>query len=137
MSIFQAPILIVDDDAASLMAMQEVLKSLGSPLVTASSGEEALRCVLEDDFAASGLRQRHVQVCLEIIDRLESEDAALSTRVGGLEDRREADGLRRGRRVTHRARRGELWLRHTFLRELAPHRDLVRHRVSDVRAHAR
>jgi len=52
MSIFQAPILIVDDDPASLMAMREVLKSLGSPLVTAHSGEEALRCVLDDDFAA-------------------------------------------------------------------------------------
>ena len=52
MSFFQAPILIVDDDPASVMAMQEVLKSLGSPLVTANSGEEALRCVLEDDFAA-------------------------------------------------------------------------------------
>jgi signal transduction histidine kinase len=52
MSLFQAPILIVDDDPASVMAMQEVLKSLGSPLVTANSGEEALRRVLEDDFAA-------------------------------------------------------------------------------------
>ena len=52
MSFFQAPILIVDDDRASAIAMQEVLKSLGSPLVTANSGEEALRCVLEDDFAA-------------------------------------------------------------------------------------
>ena len=52
MSIFQAPILIVDDDPSSVMAMQEVLKSLGSPLVTAHSGEEALRCILDDDFAA-------------------------------------------------------------------------------------
>ncbi len=51
-SSFQNPILIVDDDAASLMAMQELLKSLGPPLVTASSGEEALRRVLEDDFSA-------------------------------------------------------------------------------------
>ncbi len=52
MSIFQAPILIVDDDPSSVLAMQEVLKSLGSPLVTAHSGEEALRCVLDADFAA-------------------------------------------------------------------------------------
>ena len=52
MSIFQAPILIVDDDPASAMAMEGVLKSLGSPLVTANSGEEALRRVLDDDFAA-------------------------------------------------------------------------------------
>ena len=52
MSLFQAPILIVDDDPASVLAMQEVLKTLGSPLVTANSGEEALRRVLDDDFAA-------------------------------------------------------------------------------------
>ena len=52
MSIFQAPILIVDDDPASTRAMEAVLKSLGSPLVTANSGEEALRRVLDDDFAA-------------------------------------------------------------------------------------
>lgn len=48
----QASILIVDDDRASLMAMQEVLVTLGARLVTASSGEEALRRVLEEDFAA-------------------------------------------------------------------------------------
>jgi signal transduction histidine kinase len=48
----QASILIVDDDRASIVAMQEILASLGARLVAASSGEEALRCVLEDDFAA-------------------------------------------------------------------------------------
>ena len=58
MSIFQAPILIVDDDPASVVAMQEVLKTLGSPLVTAHSGEEALRCVLDDDFAAIRSEER-------------------------------------------------------------------------------
>jgi signal transduction histidine kinase len=47
-----ASILIVDDDLASLMAMQEVLSTLGSRLVMASSGEEALRKVLDEDFAA-------------------------------------------------------------------------------------
>jgi signal transduction histidine kinase len=47
-----AGILIVDDDPASLMAMEEVLRSLGSRLVTARSGEEALRRVLDEDFAA-------------------------------------------------------------------------------------
>jgi len=47
-----AGILIVDDDSASLMAMEEVLRSLGSRLVTARSGEEALRRVLDEDFAA-------------------------------------------------------------------------------------
>src|SRR5258708_39210126 len=47
-----ASILIVDDDPGSLLAMREVLVSLGAKLVTAASGEEALRRVLEDDFAA-------------------------------------------------------------------------------------
>jgi signal transduction histidine kinase len=48
----QASILIVDDDPASLTLMQEILANQGARLVTASSGEEALRKVLEDDFAA-------------------------------------------------------------------------------------
>jgi signal transduction histidine kinase len=47
-----ASILLVDDDLAGLMAMQEVLSTLGSRLVMASSGEEALRKVLDEDFAA-------------------------------------------------------------------------------------
>jgi signal transduction histidine kinase len=49
---FQASILIVDDDQESLSAMEAVLQSLGARLVTASSGEEALRHVEEEDFAA-------------------------------------------------------------------------------------
>ena len=48
----QASILIVDDDPASLTVMQEILASQGARLVTATSGEEALRKVLDDDFAA-------------------------------------------------------------------------------------
>ena len=47
-----ASVLVVDDDAASRLALQEALASLGARLVVASSGEEALRRVLEDDFAA-------------------------------------------------------------------------------------
>src|SRR6202158_4674289 len=47
-----ASILIVDDARGSLLGMQEVLSSLGARLVSAASGEEALRCVLEEDFAA-------------------------------------------------------------------------------------
>jgi signal transduction histidine kinase len=46
-----ANILIVDDDRKNLMALQELLRSLGQNLVLANSGEEALRCVLKDDFA--------------------------------------------------------------------------------------
>ena len=48
----QASILIVDDDNSTRMAMEEALGSLGARIVTASSGEEALRRVLDDDFAA-------------------------------------------------------------------------------------
>ena len=47
-----ASILIVDDDQPTRMAMDEALRTLGARLVTASSGEEALRRVLDDDFAA-------------------------------------------------------------------------------------
>ncbi len=49
---FQAHILLVDDDASALVAMEEVLSTLGAQLVTAGSGEEALRHVEEHDFAA-------------------------------------------------------------------------------------
>src|SRR5438046_7585567 len=48
----QASILIVDDDPANVLAMKEVLATLGSKLVTANSGEQALRHVLDEDFAA-------------------------------------------------------------------------------------
>ena len=46
-----ASILIVDDDRRNLLALQELLRSLGQKLVLANSGEEALRCVLREDFA--------------------------------------------------------------------------------------
>ena len=52
MDFLQASILIVDDDRASRMAVEEVLRSMGTRLVAASSGEEALRKVLDEDFAA-------------------------------------------------------------------------------------
>jgi signal transduction histidine kinase len=47
-----ASVLVVDDDAANRLALQEALATLGARIVMASSGEEALRRVLEDDFAA-------------------------------------------------------------------------------------
>jgi len=48
----QASILIVDDDKAHLLAVEEILGRIGARIVTASSGEEALKRVLEEDFAA-------------------------------------------------------------------------------------
>jgi len=47
----QAAILVVDDHRANLVALDAVLSPLGYPLVTASSGEEALKKVLEQQFA--------------------------------------------------------------------------------------
>ncbi len=44
-------ILIVDDDAANLLALEATLECLGQKIVRADSGLEALRRVLEEDFA--------------------------------------------------------------------------------------
>lgn len=46
-----ANILIVDDDQGSLLAIRELLAGLGQNIVTATSGEDALRHVLRTDFA--------------------------------------------------------------------------------------
>ncbi|HUR90698.1 MAG TPA: response regulator [Ramlibacter sp.] len=47
-----APILLVDDEPANLLAMEAVLEGLGEPLVRARSGEEAMRRLRDQDFAA-------------------------------------------------------------------------------------
>lgn len=44
-------VLIVDDHPENLLALEAILESLEQNLVRASSGEEALRCLLERDFA--------------------------------------------------------------------------------------
>ena len=44
-------ILIVDDEPANLLALEAVLESLGQNLVRANSGEEALRHLIQKDFA--------------------------------------------------------------------------------------
>jgi signal transduction histidine kinase len=46
-----ASILIVDDDPGNLGALRELLQGPGQKLVLADSGEQALRCVLKEDFA--------------------------------------------------------------------------------------
>src|SRR5262252_6662020 len=48
----QASLLIVDDDPASREALQAVLANSGAHIAMAASGEEALRRVLDEDFAA-------------------------------------------------------------------------------------
>lgn len=47
----RANILIVDDNPANLLAMDAILAPLGQNIVRANSGEEALRCLLQDDYA--------------------------------------------------------------------------------------
>ena len=46
-----ANILAVDDEPRNLQVLQEILQSPGQNLVLANSGEQALRCVLKNDFA--------------------------------------------------------------------------------------
>ena len=46
-----AKILLVDDKDENLVALEAALRPLDQDLVTARSGEEALRCLLNDDFA--------------------------------------------------------------------------------------
>jgi CheY-like chemotaxis protein len=47
----RARILLVDDRDQNLLALEAVLASLDQTLVKASSGEEALRALLKDDYA--------------------------------------------------------------------------------------
>jgi PAS domain S-box-containing protein len=47
-----APILLVDDEPANLLALEAVLQELGEPLVPVSTGEDALRQLRDADFAA-------------------------------------------------------------------------------------
>ncbi len=44
-------ILVVDDRPANLLALESILEDLGQEIVKASSGKEALRHILNDDFA--------------------------------------------------------------------------------------
>jgi len=47
----QASVLAVDDDTRNLTALQGLLSAMPLRVVTAKSGEEALRCILKEDFA--------------------------------------------------------------------------------------
>jgi hypothetical protein len=47
----QAKILMVDDRPENLVALEAALRPLNQDLVAAHSGEEALRCLLNEDFA--------------------------------------------------------------------------------------
>jgi signal transduction histidine kinase len=45
-------LLLVDDRPENLLALEAILEPLGQTLVSAHSGDEALKCVLQHDFAA-------------------------------------------------------------------------------------
>jgi signal transduction histidine kinase/DNA-binding response OmpR family regulator len=47
----EAAILLVDDTPANLVALETILEPLGQRLVSARSGKEALRLLLDEDFA--------------------------------------------------------------------------------------
>ncbi|HEY9894041.1 MAG TPA: ATP-binding protein [Candidatus Sericytochromatia bacterium] len=47
----QVNILLVDDHPENLLALEAILGNLGATLVRANSGQEALRCLLNQDFA--------------------------------------------------------------------------------------
>jgi PAS domain S-box-containing protein len=47
----QASLLLVDDQEENLLALEAVLEPLGQRLVRATSGEEALGCLLREEFA--------------------------------------------------------------------------------------
>lgn len=47
----KANILLVDDHPSNLLALEAMLEDLGQNLIQANSGEEALKCLLENDFA--------------------------------------------------------------------------------------
>src|SRR5271155_2778029 len=50
-NVAKANILLVDDREDKRLAMETILAELGQNVVTASSGREALRCLLSQDFA--------------------------------------------------------------------------------------
>jgi PAS domain S-box-containing protein len=52
MSETRAKLLLVDDRPENLLALEAILEPLGQELVRAGSGEEALRRLLQDEFAA-------------------------------------------------------------------------------------
>ena len=51
MNVGLVKILLVDDRAENLLALEAILEPLGQLLVSAHSGEEALKCVLQHEFA--------------------------------------------------------------------------------------
>ena len=51
-------VLLVDDDPSSLLSLRAVLEPLGQRIVSVSSGKDALRCLLDEEFAVVLLDMR-------------------------------------------------------------------------------
>jgi DNA-binding response OmpR family regulator len=73
-----AAVLLVDDDRAALYALREVLSDLPVEAVLAGSGEEALRYVLRQPFAAILLDVR--------LPKMDGFEVAAAIRSVGAED---------------------------------------------------
>ena len=83
-------------------------------------------------------RQEHLQqVRVDLVERLDTEDGALSTRVGRFEHGRKPDLVGGPARLGDRPDRGIARLGHTRVREPGAHRDLVRHQVRGLDADPR
>ncbi|HMA33986.1 MAG TPA: diguanylate cyclase [Chloroflexia bacterium] len=65
----QVNILIVDDKPENLLALDAILSDLDATLVRASSGEDALRCLLQQEFAVILL-----DVCMPGLDGFKTAD---------------------------------------------------------------
>src|SRR5918993_3813038 len=75
-----AQVLLVDDEPGNLLALEALLDDLGHRLVRASSGEEAVRRLAEDDFALVLLDVRMPGMDgFEAAERMRAQDRSRST----------------------------------------------------------
>ena len=86
-----APVLIVDDDFDDLVALQATLEPLGLEVVKAESGDEALRLILQRDFAILIMdlmmpRMNGFEVCALIRERDRCRDLPVVILTGFDED---------------------------------------------------
>ena len=82
---------------------------------------------LEDAFLLRRLRQRCMQMAVEVVGALDPENASLAARIGRLQDRWHSHRGQGSTTLDERAHRRERRLRHAVLGERASHHDLVPH----------
>jgi hypothetical protein len=107
--------------------------------VTAARDHQAVELepfleALDDRLLGRRLGQRPVEVPLEVVQRVEPEDAALATRVGRLQHGREPDSARGAARLVQRPHRREARLRDAGVGEEPAHGDLVGHHLRGLGA---